>query len=219
MTTISLTQFCKDYSKPKSSASDYLNKTLGLNISEGLDEEAQGALLRWWGIEAPAKDLQSAPEPSSADIEDAGGELSFPVEMELLDDIPEAEGGQMEGMQPLKFNPAELIGMTNGTRHTLAALEQVTEIAKRLEVGVGLMSQQAQAEYLQVSKAAKGAVDQLASLRLTLTEARATTTVFDALKQERVASGLKAQAEIEGMTAQEEAPTPKQPGSGQGGGA
>ena len=167
----SLHSFVTQYDLPKTSVRRWLN-TNGFSTSEGLSEEAENAAY----VEFVAN--RKMPEVTIVDEVDQG----------ITIDSYDAE---------LTFNPAALVGMTQGTDAAIDALSQVQAIAIALRKGVQSVGEKATADYLKVSGMSRDAITELSALEHTLTEVRASSTVLEAMKIDRLNDGLAAKTRID----------------------
>lgn len=99
----------------------------------------------------------------------------------------------------LAFNPDAMLGRSNGTAHTVQALDQVSAVALQLKQGVLQAAINARYEYEQIADAAQGAENQLRELELAISESRAITTILEMQKRQSVKQGVETQAKIESM--------------------
>jgi hypothetical protein len=174
---VSLSSFTKEYKIPKSSAHSKLQDA-GYDTSNGLSPEAQRFLAVEYGI-----DLDAAAD----------------VEVVVDDDAPAGEITISAWGQDIEFNGAEIVGLTNGTCAHITAINQIGSVASQLRQGIERIRQQAQTEYLEVSAAARDQEAELDELNHAITQARAESTVLEAIKQDRLNQALDAKARLENL--------------------
>lgn len=95
------------------------------------------------------------------------------------------------------FNPAEMLGMTNGTAGAVAAMNQIADVARQLKTHVEKMAEKGKQDYLEISSTARDTQATLADLQRTITEARAASTVLEVMKADQLNQALDAQKDIQ----------------------
>jgi hypothetical protein len=167
----SLHSFITEHNLPKTTVRRWLNAN-GFSTSEGLDDAAENAAY----IEFVAN--RKMPEVTIVDEVDQG----------ITIDSYDAE---------LTFNPAALVGMTHGTDSAIEALRQVQGVTAALRKGVQSVGEKAKADYLKISGMSRDVLAELEDLQHTLTEVRASSTVLETMKIDRLNDGLAAKTRID----------------------
>jgi hypothetical protein len=172
----SLHSFVTEYDLPKTSVRRWLNAN-GFNTSEGLDDAAEQAAF------AEFVTARKMPEVHIVNERECG----------LTIDSYSTE---------LTFNPASLVGMTNGTEGAIEALRQVSGVAAALRKGVEQVGAKAQEDYLRVSDAARDVLSELEDLQHTITQVKAQSSVLEAMKLDRLNDGLAAKNKVDELRGQ-----------------
>ena len=167
----SLHSFITEHNLPKTTVRRWLNAN-GFSTSEGLDDAAEQAAFDEFVL------TRKMPEVNIVDERDQG----------LTIDSYDAE---------LTFNPAAIVGMTNGTASAIEALRQVSGVAAALRKGVEQVGVKAQDDYLNVSSAVRDALAELNDLEHTVTQVKAQSSVLESMKLDRMNEGLAAKAKVD----------------------
>lgn len=175
----SLSSWCDRHEIPKSTVHALLKERREATGDEayatanGLTPTAEAFLMDHYQlIESPTVTVVDEPEHGTVKVEGFGG-------------------GEMV------FNPAQMLGMTNGTAGAIAAMNQIQTVALQLQGHVEAMAEKGRQDYLQISSTARSTQEMLADLQRTITEARAASTVLETMKNDRLNEALDAQAKIQ----------------------
>lgn len=140
--------------------------------SKGLSATAEAFLMEHYKvIEQPTVTVVDEPAHSTIQIDGFGG-------------------GEMV------FNPAAIVGMTNGTAGAIAAIDQMKAVLGAVKQGITAVGEQAKADYLAISAAEREVAQELKDLELTITQVKAESNILDAMKHDRLNAALDTQAAI-----------------------
>lgn len=175
----SLSGWCERHDKPKGSVHELLRRKReetgddAYATTNGLTPTAEAFLMDYYNlIEQPTVTVVDEPGHGTVKLEGFGG-------------------GEMV------FNPAEMLGMTNGTAGAIAAMNQIQNVARQLQTHVENMAEKGKQDYLQIAATARDTSATLAELQRTISEARAASSVLEALKVNELNQALDDQAAIQ----------------------